>query len=91
MLKRHICQLGEQLGDVVGIARALTGKPRGIDAGRTIQCVDFDARIVRDGRATSLLGRIAGLQDCILNKGLAGLFGGDDPQRTLTHHREAGT
>ena len=35
-------------------------------------------------------GRVASLQDRILNKGLACLFRGDDPQRTLTHHREAG-
>jgi hypothetical protein len=89
-LVRHIGQGTQQLV-VVDLVRAVHARVEGrIEAGRAPQRINADAGVVGQGRQTRRVGRVPGLQEGILDEGVAGLVRTLDAEFRLRDEFDAG-
>src|SRR4029077_4764914 len=87
---RHLVQLGEQLAQVLLIARTFPGKARRPHPGSPNESIHLDPGIVGERRQVCVARGVARLQQRILEEGRAGLGGGPDAEFRLGNqlHRE---
>ncbi len=68
LCRRFAFERREQLEQVVFVARAFAGIARGVNAGRAFECIDFEPRIVGDGRQAGHLRGVPGFQNGVLDE-----------------------
>jgi hypothetical protein len=73
---RHLAQRIDQLIEIRLIARTNTCIPRRVNAGRAVQRVDLDTRVIRDGRQSCSSCSVACFQNRVLDEAQTGFFGG---------------
>jgi len=84
---RHIAQRVEHLGAVVGISGVLACESRGVHAGRAVQRVDFETRVVGDCSKPGGCTDPAGLQSRVAEQRV-GVF--DDVTDRLGSRQQVG-